>query len=696
MYRCFSCDTQFWGTIPPTLCPPVPTRHRVRRTRLVKGRQHCPSFGADSSLLLANGVRTEVAVEARNLPSPADNFHCVLDIEGRRERVQARFLNNKIICSQAVYTYQSEIPEQQGTLTVLWNGNTFIGKTNVTLYKCQLLGSHGGRADCSLCLTRDPEVPVFVVRRRVRHGRLVRPARLHHLPAAARRLDSSFEWAHRRWNAVRVVCRTGASGSPLTADVVVGNRAGITQAKEKFHGSNLNVGSNLTVYLDNLPCTVDKTLASNSQISCKTSKATTPKYNVSYLILKIDNATLSIASPFSYSEDPTILKISPLKSFVSGGRNVMVTGSNLHAVQQPRMAVFYENQILNETVCEVLSPSLMSCPSPPINAEAYRQLPSSDRQKSLGKDNRIAGGSHTGLGTSYNNDQDAGSHRDEWRFRIGFAMDDVSSVLELPRTFPLLHSDLVYVPNPLLHRFEGDGVKLYKGELLVIEGSNLRLASTESEFSLPAQMSWAVGPTMDFQWLWFVLAATFATKWASCATKWPRPTAFPPEAVAGLAAGALAVVLLSAVILLVLRHKSSQAEREYKRIQLQMDDLEKSVRIECKQAFAELQTVVTDLTNDLQSAGIPTLDHRSYIMKVFFPGVYEHPLLQDNKVKNNGIYSNYEVAMCQFEQLILNKSFLVTFINTLESQKSFTIRDRVNVASLLMIVFMGRLEYGTE
>lgn len=25
----------------------------------------------------------------------------------------------------------------------------------VTLYKCHLLGSHGGRADCSLCMTRE-------------------------------------------------------------------------------------------------------------------------------------------------------------------------------------------------------------------------------------------------------------------------------------------------------------------------------------------------------------------------------------------------------------------------------------------------------------------------------------------------------------------------------------------------------------
>lgn len=58
---------------------------------------------------------------------------------------------------------------------------------------------------------------------------------------------------------------------------------------------------------------------------------------------------------------------------------------------------------------------------------------------------------------------------------------------------------------------------------------------------------------------------------------------FPPEAIGGLAASAVALVLLSVVILAVLKHKSSQAEREYKRIQLQMDDLEKSVRIECKQ-----------------------------------------------------------------------------------------------------------------
>ncbi|PNF17829.1 hypothetical protein B7P43_G05798 [Cryptotermes secundus] len=94
---------------------------------------------------------------------------------------------------------------------------------------------------------------------------------------------------------------------------------------------------------------------------------------------------------------------------------------------------------------------------------------------------------------------------------------------------------------------------------------------------------------------------------------------------------------------------------------------------------------MTDLTADLESSGIPTLDHKNYIMKVFFPGV-----------RINGPRTNYDAAMLQFEQLINNKCFILTFIETLEAQKSFNIRDKVNVASLLMVVLMGKMEYATD
>lgn len=93
-------------------------------------------------------------------------------------------------------------------------------------------------------------------------------------------------------------------------------------------------------------------------------------------------------------------------------------------------------------------------------------------------------------------------------------------------------------------------------------------------------------------------------------------------------------------------------------------------------AFAELQTDITDLTADLESTGIPTLDHKSYVMKVFFPGVSDHPILNEPKPKPNALRTNYDAAMFQFEQLINNKTFILTFIETLEAQKTFNIRDK--------------------
>lgn len=147
------------------------------------------------------------------------------------------------------------------------------------------------------------------------------------------------------------------------------------------------------------------------------------------------------------------------------------------------------------------------------------------------------------------------------------------------------------------------------------------------------------------------------------------------QAIVGISIGCSVIVILLCIILVVYRRKSTQAEREYKRIQIQMDTLESNVRLECKQAFAELQTDMTDLTADLESSGIPTLDHMNYIMKVFFPGVTDHPILR-SKTRMQIPRTNYDAAMLQFEKLLRNKHFLLTFIETLEAQKSFNIRDK--------------------
>lgn len=49
-------------------------------------------------------------------------------------------------------------------------------------------------------------------------------------------------------------------------------------------------------------------------------------------------------------------------------------------------------------------------------------------------------------------------------------------------------------------------------------------------------------------------------------------------------------------------------------------------------AFAELQTDIHELTSDLDGAGIPFLDYRTYTMRVLFPGIEDHPVLRDLEV----------------------------------------------------------------
>ena len=44
----------------------------------------------------------------------------------------------------------------------------------------------------------------------------------------------------------------------------------------------------------------------------------------------------------------------------------------------------------------------------------------------------------------------------------------------------------------------------------------------------------------------------------------------------------------------------------------------------------------------------------------------------------------------------MNITFLVLFIRTLETNRYFSMRDRVNVASLIMVTLQSRMEYCTD
>lgn len=299
---------------------------------------------------------------------------------------------------------------------------------NVILYKCDILGSHRDHADCSLCITRNskynctwcgntcsykescqltahmecPKPRIDMIRPLsgpLEGGTLITiegsnlglkkedvMEKIHVGDVPCKLVNYEVS--------VRIQCITGPSPIETTAPVIVGNEAGYSKSSVEFSykdirltgifpslgpksggtllaitGQYLNIGSEINAYLDDYICRVNLTQASNSRVTCITSKVAKPT-SISKLTLSIDGANRTIeGNPFNYTQDPSVLEIKPLKSFMSGGRMIFVHGTNLDSIQKPEMEIYFQNKQIpvNRTVCTVLNPNQMKCPSPGVN-----------------------------------------------------------------------------------------------------------------------------------------------------------------------------------------------------------------------------------------------------------------------------------------------------------------------------------------
>lgn len=526
-----------------------------------------------------------------------------------------------------------------------------------------------------------------------------------------------------------------------------GPQSGGTQVQ--IYGRHLNIGSSVIAYLDDYICHINTTLATNDRLVCITTASRSPEFiRTLTLIVDLANRTLQCkngrghnsndiaatssnsmrhgaCSIYNYTVDPKIMQIKPLKSFKSGGRMITVHGTNLHTIQKPQMEVLFNDESINKTDCTVINPNQMECPSPSVG-EKFRTyfIAIKKQQQSKKKRNVISNiDAYPARDSPQHLNAPSVSYaiqETQLNFQISFIMDNVKSVRDLNKHFQHIRSNLIFVDDPVFFPFVSS-LKLYKGDTLVIEGENLNLACDESDVMVtvgtqqcnvtslaltqlvctpPAQQPISTdenGNENDIDLPLVVVRVGQKLRYPLGYLKYDllKPYAFS-QAMIVIAASTFVLAIVLVFILIIYRRKTTQAEREYKKIQIQMDTLESNVRLECKQAFAELQTDILDLTADLENQGIPTLDHVNYIMKVFFPGVSDHPILNGHKGRMNMLRTNYDAAMLQFEQLINNKFFLLTFIETLEAQRTFNIRDKVNVASLLMIVLMNKMEYATD
>ncbi|PIO38032.1 hypothetical protein AB205_0109410, partial [Aquarana catesbeiana] len=286
---------------------------------------------------------------------------------------------------------------------------------------------------------------------------------------------------------------------------------------------------------------------------------------------------------------------------------------------------------------------------------------------------------------------------------FGFILDNVQSLLVLNKT------NFTYYPDPVFESFNPSGIlELKPGSPIILKGKNLippvAGGNMKLKYSMYIGEKQCTVTVSDVQLLCEspnltgrhkVLARVGGMEFSpGMVYITPDSPLSVPAIVSIAAAGGLLIIFIVAV-LIAYKRKSRESDLTLKRLQMQMDNLESRVALECKEAFAELQTDIHELTSDLDGAGIPFLDYRTYTMRVLFPGIEDHPVLRDLEVPGYR-QERVEKGLKLFAQQINNKVFLLSFIRTLESQRSFSMRDRGNVASLIMTVLQSKLEYATD
>ncbi|XP_043223857.1 plexin-A2-like isoform X2 [Amphibalanus amphitrite] len=713
-----------------------------------------------TEILVPSGTKRNIKVKVENIARliAQDRFVCQFNIEGRVTTVPAQLLGSDIYCDEMKFDYLGKQPNITAAFAVIWGSGKPLDNpedVRVLVYQCARMADNCGeclalepRFNCGWCessgrcevkdecaappwLDRskpcpNPRITDFSPKSGPYEGGT-------NITISGINLGKTFEDIYDQvtvagvpCNPIRalykktrqIVCEVDGPGTNeyRSAPVVVrvasfraqsadsyefvdprisrieptrGPRSGGTHLR--IIGDHMDAGSRVRAQLGDLPCEVRERAATYAV--CVTAAA--PRPGPQPLSMTFDRTRRHLAEPsYRYEEDPRVLEVSSgpnpqdkvPKGVPSGGVIITVRGENLLVVQRPRLAVQYAGDEF-VSPCRVLGDELMECRSPAIPSHPRPQQIPAQRPENL---------------------------------HYGFIMDDVRSVRNLSAASGVRRFQLY--PDPVYSPFEDeDGVKYYKSDYLTINGRNLNLACRDSDVTVrigtefcnvtslslnqltckpPKKAPLAIGadgqPT-DEELPQVIVSIGSRLNYTigrlSYAGLNPGGGTLPQPVIIGVAVAAFLLVLAVIAILIAYKRKSSESSRVLKNMQEQMDVLELRVAAECKEAFAELQTEMTDLTSDITGIGIPFLEYRAYCMKILFPSQEDHPVLQ---WANRPDLQRREKGLRLFGQLIINKTFLLLFIRTLESNRYFSMRDRVNVASLIMVTLQCRMEYSTD
>ncbi|XP_069485730.1 plexin-A4 isoform X3 [Ambystoma mexicanum] len=751
-YQCHWCKYRHVCTHDPRTCsfqegrvklsekPPVPAKSLLLSRRAARF-QECPQLLQAEKILVPVEVIKPITLKAKNLPQPQSGqrgYECILNIQGREQRVPAlRFNSSSVQCQNTSYYYEGlEINSLPVELTVVWNEDFSIDNpalNKVHLYKCA-----AKRESCGLCLKADldfecgwckgenkctlkphcqtpenqwlelsgaqgkctnPRITEIIPLTGPREGGTKVTIRGQNLGLEFREIEDYVKVAEVKCipiaeeyiPAEQIVCEMGEAKLSQHAgfvDVCVGDCRPEFKARSSqlyyfvplslfslkpsrgpvsggtqvtITGDNLNAGSSVTVMFGKHPCIFHRRTA--NQIVCNTTASVEGPVKVS---VQVDKAKIAHELLYEYVEDPTVHRIEPDWSIMSGNTSIAVWGTHLDIIQNPQIRAKYNGRE-HVNMCEVLNSTEMTCQAPALHLGSAMQ-------------------------------SEITEHPEEF----GFILDNVQALLILKTTF-------TYYPDPIFEPFSPSGImELKPGTPIILKGKNLIPPVSSGNLKLNYTVLIGEKPcavtVSDVQLLCEspnltgrhkVTARVGGMEYSPGIVHISPDSLLSLPAIVSIAAAGGLLIIFIVAVLIAYKRKSRESDLTLKRLQMQMDNLESRVALECKEAFAELQTDIHELTSDLDGAGIPFLDYRTYTMRVLFPGIEDHPVLRDLEVPGYR-QERVEKGLKLFAQMINNKVFLLSFIRTLESQRSFSMRDRGNVASLIMTVLQSKLEYATD
>ncbi|XP_052083178.1 plexin-B-like isoform X8 [Mytilus californianus] len=733
------------------------SRNQIYGDGIRRGPTFCPKIdkGRNGDVYIHNNTSKEFIINGTSFPEIRDGngYKCIIGTgaysNGNIEAVATRVSESQLKCQVPLKSYG--LPENgilNASLRVTWGNGAEIENDGATvkIYSCSKM-AHG---DCSLCknfeqsraylncqwcdnplqceykdycsavgaVARCPGPQIDKVSPMVGHvyGGTIVTIKGRNLGAELADVQNNVTIAGVACVPVRelyqparvIVCMLGASDAgvkkghiavlnipfyqfefqylnPILQRVTPHKRALSGGAILTLHGDPIYLGTQMEVTVNDKECNF--TSKTKTQIKCRLPPG---KLGNAKISVKVDGNEIrqDMAGniSFTYVADPLISKIYPLKSFQSGGRRLTVVGTNINVIDQPKMFVWTNSVMSSLTNCQVKNETFMFCPSPKLLTR-YRRLRRS-----------------TALMTA----------------AIGFIMDNAVNVQNLTG----INNQLQYFPDPLVYRFDpdkedNDNVKLFKSEIVIINGKNLMVAAKREDVQV------AIGNAN-------CNVTNLSEDQIVCnpPSSQPKPTAgysrsdipavvvqignekyfvgyleyesakqigIPLDYIIGGVAGVGLFIIVTIIICCcIYRRQKNKSKRDFEKMRYQLDNMESNVRNECKQAFAELQTDMTDLTAEIGDGKKPLYRYDDYTFKILFPQMLDHVVLHPPIPKNGSNERHPDVAICHFSQLLQHKQFLLKFIRTLEKQKSFGIRDKSNVASLLIILYQNNLEYITE